>query len=222
MDFYIKPVDVNNGGSYNIKPRFFDRQVKNVNTQSTYKTSPNDINLKTEKLVGVKVFSQYSYNLLEDPLSQLVGIKIKDDGTEYFSEGNLAKLRIYEHSNNSTNYSKGTIIITKVSSNHLTVKELEYRYVIAIYQSSSGDLIAGTHPVDLKVEFKDDKWYSAYRENNITYCIKVKKVTLENAPLRVHVDHDKVYEFNGELYYDKPQPITSVKIPEWCRVNGSS
>lgn len=189
------------------------------------------------KIVNIRVLGKHSYDVLNYPLEQLEGIKVNDtfepiynldtefinQQVQYFTEGDLASLEVYEHlqRDDSTNYTKQTVVITKVETEYKVISKLWYREVIALFQLENGEWIAGTHSVDSYVEFKDDKWYSAFLENSRLYCIQLNKTTIENAPMKVHIDNNKIYEENGEVYYDNPRNIDSIELPEWCRVNGN-
>lgn len=200
--------------------------IKNRNLNSSIKYSNNSVftnffRLNPEDIMDMKVYSKYTYDNLEEPLNELVGININDDESEHFSQGNLAILEKYEHSNGYVNYTRSTIIITKIEGDHQLLTRLWYRPVVATYKLHGELMVAGVLPMDLSVEFKDDKWYSAFKEDTITYCIKVNKITAKEAPQQIHIDHNKIYEYEGELYYDKPRLITDIQLPYWCHIEAS-
>lgn len=195
MNFDIKPTIINNISANN--------DVDNLNNLD-----------KVENVAELKILSVYTY--LNIDKSSLVYLKINDDKLETFAIGNLAVIESFEQHDNKSNYTKDTIIITGIEASYKSLTKLYYRPLITLSQLKDGTYVAGTLSTNLSVEFKDDKWYSAFNEDNILYCIQVSKVTPDKVVSKTHINYNLIYETEGQLYYDNPKPISSISLPEWC------
>lgn len=209
--------------NFNIKPSLLK------NEHSTINNNNNTKNL--ENVLSFKILSAYTYNNLKNNLDYL---PIKDDISESYSVGNIAIFETFERFENKSpkegdevdifenkrkvNYSKETIIITDFESQHLALTKLYYRPIITLSQLKNGSYVAGVPNRDFSVEFKDGKWYSAFNEDNIVYCYQVYKINIDQYAYKIHIDDNRLYEKDGQVFYDNPKPLSEMTLPDWCHI----